>query len=113
MTIASTEATSWGKINDKTDGNNWANSTQCTTAEWTALAAKGCVFLPAVGSRSGTTVSFPGDRGFYWSSVTVNAANAQHLAFNEGLLATQDNADRDLGFSIRLVYDVKYNLGHR
>ena len=107
VTIASTEATSWGKINDKTDGNNWANSTQCTTAEWTALAAKGCVFLPAVGSRSGTTVSFPGDRGFYWSSVTDYAANAQHLAFNEGLLATQDNAGRELGFSVRLVYDVK------
>ena len=107
VTIASTEATSWGKINDKTDGNNWANSTHCNTTEWTALAAKGCVFLPAVGSRIGTTVSFPGIRGFYWSSVTVNAANAQHLAFNEGLLATQNDANRELGFSVRLVYDVK------
>ena len=107
VTIASTEATSWGKINDKTDGDNWANSTHCNTTEWTALAAKGCVFLPAVGSRIGTTISFPDKRGFYWSSVTVNAANAQHLAFNEGLLATQNYDEREHGFSVRLVYDVK------
>ena len=107
VTIANSEATSWGKINDKTDGDNWANSTHCNTTEWTALAAKGCVFLPAVGSRSGTTVSFPGTRGFYWSSVTIYASTAKYLAFNEGLLATQNDADRGLGFSVRLVYDVK------
>lgn len=55
---------SWGVLD-----NGYENyTTTCTAAQWTALEAKGCVFLPAAGNRTGTTVSDAGNAGAYWSA---------------------------------------------
>lgn len=55
---------SWGVLD-----NGYENyTTTCTAAQWTALEAKGCVFLPAAGNRTGTTVSDAGNAGAYWTA---------------------------------------------
>lgn len=55
---------SWGVLNDGYENY----TTTCTAAQWTALEAKGCVFLPAAGNRTGTTVSDAGNAGAYWTA---------------------------------------------
>lgn len=96
VTIANSEATSWGTINGK---SSWG--TQCTSAEWTALAAKGCVFLPAAGFRN-ASVSNVGSLGLYWSSTPYNENNAYDVSFSSGSLGPEGNY-RYYGFSVRLV----------
>lgn len=100
--FASGEAT-WGTINGTS-----AWGTKCTSSQWTALEAKGCVFLPAAGDvryNSGWTTSDVGSIGHYWSSVGRNANVAYHLRFNSGLVYPTYNEGyyRYYGFSVRLV----------
>ena len=103
ITIDNSEATSWGKINDTS-----SYGTKCTTAQWAALAAKGCVFLPAAGHRDGTTVYDAGGSGHYWSSspYTSNVIYAYSVRFYYGILGPADYYRRVLGFSVRLVREV-------
>ena len=104
ITIGNSEATSWGKINDTS-----SYGTKCTTAQWAALAAKGCVFLPAAGYRTGTTVYDAGWYGHYWSSspYTSDVIYAYSVRFNSGILGPADYYRRVLGFSVRLVRQVE------
>ena len=106
VTIANGEATSWGNINAT---SSWANSTKCTTAQWTALAAKGCVFLPAAGWRGVTTVSYSGTTGRYWSSSPNgdDTAAALYLSFQGNAFAPINSNSRHAGCSVRLVYDAE------
>jgi len=103
VTIAADEATTWGTLNGN---SSWG--TKCTSAEWSALAAKGCVFLPAAGDRIGTSVSSAGTYGYYWSSspFTSNVAYAGNVYFYSSNLGPTGNGSRYGGFSVRLVYDV-------
>ena len=101
VTIDNSEATSWGTVN----GNSrWEYATKCTSTQWTALAAKGCVFLPAAGSRLNASVSNNGMRGDYWSSDAYSATNAICIAFTTNYLSSE-NSSRTRGFSVRLVKD--------
>ena len=105
VTFASTEA-SWVSINDASDF-----ATTCTTAQWTALEAKGCVFLPAASMRWGNEYLNFGARGFYWSSMANGDNNAYGPSFisygNQNNLSTRDNAPRNSGYSVRLVKDAQ------
>lgn len=109
VTIANGEATSWGNINAQLTSSDWANSTKCTTAQWTALAAKGCVFLPAAGERGGTTVSYSGTTGRYWSSSPNGSdkAAAMYLSFQWNAFLPNYSNSRHAGCSVRLVYDAE------
>ena len=101
--IASTEVTTAGTVN----GNSaWA--TKCTTAQWSALAAKGCVFLPAAGFRynGGTSVDLAGSYGPYWSS-SPNDLGATEVGFTSGNLYLAYYDTRNHGNSVRLVRDVE------
>ena len=104
VTIAADEATTWGTINGSSD---WG--TQCTTAQWSALEAKGCVFLPAAGYRDGSTVSNAGSNGRYWSSSPYadNVNYAYNVYFDSGLLNPAYNSTRHYGYSVRLIRPVK------
>ena len=105
VTIATSEATSWGYING---GSIWG--TKCTTAQWTVLAAKGCVFLPAAGCRQGLSVNSPGSVGRYWSSssVTGNASNAYQVHFSSSSSFNPNHHYyRYYGQSVRLVRDAE------
>lgn len=101
LTFASSEFNNLGTINGA--GDCW---TTCTEDKWTALAAKGCVFLPAAGSRNGTTVINAGTHGYYWSSEKYGDTGASGLSFENELNANaSSNDNRYYGYSVRLVYD--------
>ena len=107
VTIANGEATSWGALNSV---SQWNDATKCTTTQWTALAAKGCVFLPITGYRSGTTVEQATYVGHYWSSTPANnqETKAISLMFSNQLLFLSNTGDfRCNGHAVRLVKDVE------
>lgn len=108
ITVASDEATSWGIINGFKGGNTWDDATKCTTAQWTALAAKGCVFLPAAGWRDESKdppVCL--GAGLYWSSTTYNSQDAKAISFVDNEFIANDDFCRECGNSVRLVREVK------
>jgi uncharacterized protein YjdB len=100
--IAASEVTTAGTVNGV---SSWG--TKCTSAQWTALAAKGCVFLPAAGRRYGSSslVSNAGAYGYYWSSSTTDPYDADRCYFDSSFLGVNDYS-RKTGFSVRLVSDV-------
>ena len=100
--IDNSSATSWGNINST---NTWDNSTKCTTDQWAHLAELGCVFLPAAGSRNGTTVNGAGSIGYYWSSSpnTSYVSSAYSVLFSSGSLDPAIYLSRYGGRSVRLV----------
>ena len=101
QTFASSEFNTLGTING---AGHWG--TTCTEDKWTALAAKGCVFLPAAGYRNGTTVINAGTHGYYWSSEKYGDTGASGLSFENELNANaSSNDNRYYGYSVRLVYD--------
>ena len=100
VTIDASEATSWGTVNAP---STWDACTKCTTAQWTALEAKGCVFLPAAGLRYGTDVGYVGGFGHYWSSTARDVDLAFLVAFGNGFLLADNNGYRYDGLSVRLV----------
>ena len=112
VTIAAGEATYWGNINagayeDIYHTPTILYDTKCTKAQWTALAAKGCVFLPFTGFRSGTSISDIGERGHYWSSSPYSDTESYRVLFSPTTLwATNKHSLRSYGHSVRLVCDV-------
>ena len=102
VTIAAGEAT-WGAINNTSD---WA--TKCTTAQWSALESKGCVFLPAAGYRGGTSVGSVGSFGYYWSSTPDSSLDgfAYNVYFCSGNMNSRSSYMRFCGFSVRLAREM-------
>ena len=78
----------------------------CTTEGWGALEDDGCVFLPCAGQRDGTTVSYVGTSGYYWSATASISTYGRALDIpcgnNYTLIYT-----RHLGQSVRLVKEVE------
>jgi hypothetical protein len=105
ITIEASEVTTAGAIN----GNG--TMTQCTTAQWAALAKKGCVFLPAGGyflPANGAGAGY-GDITDYWTSTAADASNAYNLGLNFAFPGAIVNTAGTLGYkygcSVRLVID--------
>ena len=91
-----------------TAGNSaWTNS--YTTAEWSEMEKAGAVFLPAAGSRSGSSVSSVGSQGPYWSSSAASNVSdgAYFVKFNSGSYLPTYNGPRSSGYSVRLVRTVQ------
>lgn len=104
VAIAASEATTWGAINET---SQWA--TKCTSAQWTALAAKGCTFLPATGERWGvsTTISKVNQKINYWSSTIDGAYQAFCVYYyGSGEFRSSLSNNRTYGYSVRLVRSV-------
>ena len=100
--IASSEVTTAGTVNGTS-----AWGTQCTAAQWSALAAKGCVFLPAAGYRSGALICVAGSGGYYWSSTAHGTNVAYCVGFSSDVLRPADYSHRFAGNSVRLVRQVE------
>ena len=112
ITVEGSAATSWGKI------NSTSQITECTSAQWSNLAAKGCVFLPAAGYRYSTTVGNSyqlevsvrddGYGCYYWSSSshTTDVYSAYAFSFDRSYLNPARSYVRPYGFSVRLVREV-------
>lgn len=91
-----------------TNANYTAN--EIDLSDWVSdFEAHGAVFLPAAGSRSGTTVSDVGERGLYWS--TNNGNFYYYYAFNvlfhsSNVYANNAQTAKNTGCSVRLVRTV-------
>lgn len=97
INIAKTEVSTPGTV------NSYSNfTTKCTTDQWNALEAKGCIFLPAAGKRIGVTVSNVGSEGYYWSA-TSETNQASGASFSSSAVAPANDYDRWNGCSVRLV----------
>ena len=90
----------WGTINAVSTFD-----TMCTSAGWTALEAAGCVFLPAAGYRTASTVTDAGDGGGYWSSSSSSTTSAIGPYFQSNWMSIQFICSRKYGYSVRLVRD--------
>ena len=98
----------WGSgINSTADFNSnggWNAFAKISSAGWEMLEEAGCVFLPAAGYRSGTTVGNAGLRGYYWSSSPYGTATfAYYVGFRAGGVNPQNYGSRFNGFSVRLA----------
>lgn len=87
----------WGAGINSSGTSGW--NTTVTLAGWATLEAAGCVFLPAAGRRSGSTLYSIGDMGQY-----KQATYWSRLRFNDSGYAPQDS-NGDAG-SVRLAHDV-------
>ena len=100
--LKSTNTSTAAYIDNEIDADTWNNT----------LEPKGCVFLPAAGSRIQKDFEFPpavscvGTDGYYWSSLAVSADYAFGLHFYSSVNPTYDN-HRKLGASVRLVQEIK------
>lgn len=98
-------------LNDPNSGDY--NSNNITAADWiNILEANGAVFLPAAGYRSGTSASYVGGRGYYWSAYYNHAFGGiygYYTDFENGTISTTNESGftRQHGFSVRLVRDAE------
>ena len=77
-------------------------------SDWASFEAAGCVFLPAAGYRSGTSVGGAGNYGCYWSSTLYSSDNPYHLYFHSGGVSPANNdRGRNNGYLVRLVRQVE------
>ena len=102
--------------------DNWSNTyyllTNVNTSEaaytsniigatdWANMEAVGCVFLPAAGDRSGTSLYDVGSRGYYWSTAFYGSYDASYLHFGSSFLSS-NSFNRSSGRSVRLVREVE------
>ena len=106
-----------------TGDTGWSGNTYNATS-WNKMQNAGAVFLPAAGSRYGTTYSntstlAPGGYGYYWSATSYPHDNNWNYAYkiylSEDYMSTWYNSNsRYYGMSVRLVRSVhetsSYNI---
>lgn len=92
---------------DGSDGVDWSNVTYYTTKQWAIFENAGCVFLPAAGYRSGSSVNNVGTIGYYWSSTPSSDSPtlADYVGFNANVLSPVIVYYRHGGYSVRLVQE--------
>ena len=83
------------------------NSNVISASQWNILQNAGIVFLPAGGFRYGTSVSYVGEYGDYWSATNYGNYDAYVLFFVDSELSTSHLCPpRYAGESVRLVCPV-------
>jgi len=71
---------------------------------WMSMESKGCVFLPASGSRYSSSVGSVGVEGYYWSSSPGDNTNSSWtLTFGNAGCSTKAESENDFSCSVRLV----------
>ena len=91
--------------NVNTDNASFDSNTY-TVASWTKMESAGCVFLPAAGRRNGSSVSYAGTNGHYWSATPDGTDIAYYVNFGSGNLNPASRSWRYYGYSVRLVWQV-------
>lgn len=91
--------------------NGYYDSNTISAVDWTnILEANGAVFIPATGARYGTSLSYVGYDGYYWSASyrPGDSYYARSVAFfDEGGVSPIYNFYRCAGLSVRLVRDAE------
>ena len=89
---------------------NTANSAYSSNtiglSNWSLLEEAGAVFLPAAGTRSGTTISNVESYGEYWTSSYFQADDAIDIYISDSSAETMVRGLSD-GCSVRLVHDAE------
>lgn len=101
---------------------NWTNTTDVdisdlshssvkslSASDWDKLEAIGAIFLPAAGSRTGTTSTQYNSAGYYWTSTQYDANNGSILYFDDGLVSvgtSDDISQKNKGCAVRLVCQI-------
>lgn len=89
----------------KYDYTAYKTVNQYTAAEWQKMEKNGAVFLPAAGSREGTSVDMVGVSGYYWSSTDVNLNDAHYWYFYSSVVDSY-YSPRYFGYSVRLCSEL-------
>ena len=63
----------------------------------------GLLFLPAAGSRNGTSLSNVGSSGYYWSTTSSSGTNAYTVYFHTTVFYSAGSGNRYGGVSVRLA----------
>jgi len=99
-------SSTYNLINANDSRYDYTDNTMDLTTWTNVLEADGAVFLPAAGSRSGTTVFYDNSYCYYWSATDYSSASAYALCLNYmNLNASYINGLYN-GFSVRLVQDM-------
>ena len=96
----------WNDAVNAASTGGWEHAAAVSAAGWDALEAKGCIFLPAAGYRSGATVLGPDTYGYYWSASAADLQHAYKLEFGGAGLDPSAACDRFLGLAVRLVKEL-------
>ncbi len=96
-------STSTYTLQNANSDNASFDSNVISSSDWNTLQSAGAVFLPAAGSRDGTSVSGADGSGYYWSSSCYNDYYASLLGFNNTSLSPFQNDYRYYGQSVRVV----------
>lgn len=91
--------------------NHWTNQTSTKnniygTSDWEEMESNGAVFLPASGSRSGSTLSNYNTNCYYWSSNHYSTKYAYRIYVSATSVTTSGASAysaRSTGLSVRLV----------
>ena len=83
--------------------NESFNANAYTVAQWQVMENTGAVFLPAAGMREGTTLSYLGWDGHYWSTTEKDTYNSYYVSFSSMHFGAENPCARCLGCSVRLV----------
>ena len=103
FTASTTEGLYWSDTYYTSSSNNYLHNAY-TQKQWEdIMEPAGAVFLPAAGSRNGTSVSQVGSYGLYWSATECGSSNAYSCCFIAQGLYPQDDGYRNRGLSVRLV----------
>jgi len=94
-------------LNNANSGSTSFSDNVISSSAWSTLETAGAVFLPAAGSRAGTSVSGTGTSGYYWSSSCQNPTYAYLLSFNENSLSPYQGDFRYYGQSVRVVCEAE------
>ncbi|MBO6026088.1 MAG: carboxypeptidase regulatory-like domain-containing protein [Bacteroidales bacterium] len=94
--------TSYYTLSNTNDEYAGFSSNVITTGQWSALEQYGVVFLPAAGTRFGTSYGELNQVGGYWSSTHHSYDNAYSIGFNDEGLSFFP-CSRDRARSVRLI----------
>lgn len=100
-------STSTYTLHNANSDNASFDSNVISSSNWNTLQSTGAVFLPAAGSRAGTSVSGTDTSGYYWSSSYYNDFYASLFRFNNTTLSPYQNDYRYYGQSVRVVCDAE------
>ena len=93
-------------INNPNNGNVSFTVNYITATDWSNMEQHGAVFLPAAGTRFGTSYGDMGAGGGYWSSTHESYDNAFAIGFDDGGLSYFP-CSRDRARSVRLIRNVQ------
>ena len=83
--------------------DNYNGEIVSSSMTWNDINAAGIVFLPAAGFRSGSTVTFVGINGGYWSSSGYSDNKACRVSFSSADVTPDNRDNRYPGWSVRLI----------